>query len=434
MLSDRARDGGAAAAAEPISVPEPQAGLLFAHLFAMSSDAVAISSLAGGVFLDVNGAFCRMLGYEREEIIGRTSSELGIWVDPEDREAMIRRLDPQGRASGLELRLRTKSGETRIVQSSAQVVEVGGISHVLLVDRDITERMEVEEALRDQAKRLEVLHAIDRQLLAAATLEDLVRAGLSRFRVLVPCERASVALFVAPDEGLLFQVDGDDETRLSDGARIPLQDAGGIMELLREGKPSVVEDLREHIELPQSLQILRSEGLRTHASWPMMAQGQLLGTLNLASTRPRAFTDRHLEVTREIADQLAIAITQTRSRSAEREHASELESLVEKLRDAEAGYRTLVEQLPAIVYTAEFGSDGAWRYVSPRIEPILGFSPQEWLADPELWFRQLHPDDRDRALEQESLSETRGSLDSLLSIACSPATAGRCGSATKPWS
>ena len=69
---------------------------------------------------------------------------------------------------------------------------------------------------------------------------------------------------------------------------------------------------------------------------------------------------------------------------------------------AESHYRSLVEQLPAIVYSAELGASGVWTYVSPQIEEILGFTPQEWMADPELWANQLHPDDRERALNQEN--------------------------------
>ncbi len=65
-------------------------------------------------------------------------------------------------------------------------------------------------------------------------------------------------------------------------------------------------------------------------------------------------------------------------------------------------YRRLVERLPAIIYTAELGENGRWRYISPQAEEILGYSPEEWIADPGLWARLLHPDDRERALEQES--------------------------------
>jgi diguanylate cyclase (GGDEF)-like protein/PAS domain S-box-containing protein len=65
-------------------------------------------------------------------------------------------------------------------------------------------------------------------------------------------------------------------------------------------------------------------------------------------------------------------------------------------------YRRLIERLPAIVYASELGEHGRWRYVSPQIEDILGYTPEEWLADPSLWSRLLHPEDRERALEQET--------------------------------
>jgi diguanylate cyclase (GGDEF)-like protein/PAS domain S-box-containing protein len=66
------------------------------------------------------------------------------------------------------------------------------------------------------------------------------------------------------------------------------------------------------------------------------------------------------------------------------------------------GYRRLVERLPAIVYAAELGEHGRWRYVSPQVEEITGYSQEEWLADPGLWTKLIHPDDRERALSQET--------------------------------
>src|SRR5258705_1606816 len=64
--------------------------------------------------------------------------------------------------------------------------------------------------------------------------------------------------------------------------------------------------------------------------------------------------------------------------------------------------RRLVERLPAIVYAAELGENGRWRYVSPQVEEILGYTPEEWLADEGLWAKLLHPEDRERALSQET--------------------------------
>jgi diguanylate cyclase (GGDEF)-like protein/PAS domain S-box-containing protein len=68
---------------------------------------------------------------------------------------------------------------------------------------------------------------------------------------------------------------------------------------------------------------------------------------------------------------------------------------------AHTDYRELVEKIPAVSYTAEFGSDCAWHFVSPQVEQLLGYSVEEWCADPGLWFRLIHPDDRAAVLAAE---------------------------------
>ncbi len=80
----------------------------------------------------------------------------------------------------------------------------------------------------------------------------------------------------------------------------------------------------------------------------------------------------------------------------------------ELLEEAEGRYRRLVEELPAVSYIAEPGAKGAWEYVSPQLEPMLGFSQEEWTADPTLWARRIHPEDRDRVLEEEQRDSILG--------------------------
>jgi PAS domain S-box-containing protein len=69
--------------------------------------------------------------------------------------------------------------------------------------------------------------------------------------------------------------------------------------------------------------------------------------------------------------------------------------LPQQLAIAEARYRALVEQIPAVTFMASLEGGISDVYVSPQIEGLLGFSQEEWMSDPVLWFRQLHPDDRD---------------------------------------
>ena len=81
--------------------------------------------------------------------------------------------------------------------------------------------------------------------------------------------------------------------------------------------------------------------------------------------------------------------------------------LVRDLENAEERYRAMVEQLPAVLYVADFGAEATWHYVSPRIQELLGYSAEEWLADPRLWMAHIHPDDRRRVIEDENFDGRR---------------------------
>jgi PAS domain S-box-containing protein len=72
------------------------------------------------------------------------------------------------------------------------------------------------------------------------------------------------------------------------------------------------------------------------------------------------------------------------------------------LRETEAKYRSLVEGTPAVVYISEFPKEGHWRYASPQVQQILGFSSEEWVDTPGLWQERLHPVDRDRVLREQN--------------------------------
>ncbi len=75
--------------------------------------------------------------------------------------------------------------------------------------------------------------------------------------------------------------------------------------------------------------------------------------------------------------------------------------LTDELTVAEAQYRSVVERVPGVVYVAEAGQHGRWHFVSPKIEELLGYSPEEWVSDPTLWLSRIHPGDRDRMILAE---------------------------------
>jgi diguanylate cyclase (GGDEF)-like protein/PAS domain S-box-containing protein len=85
-------------------------------------------------------------------------------------------------------------------------------------------------------------------------------------------------------------------------------------------------------------------------------------------------------------------------------------SPIEPATAGDPDYSGLLAQVPAIVYTADPGVDGRWHYVSPQIEVILGFSPEEWCDDPTLWAQRLHPEDAEEAIAGEIAVSAGGEL------------------------
>jgi two-component system cell cycle sensor histidine kinase/response regulator CckA len=126
---------------------------LFAKAFRSSPLAITISTLAEGRYVDVNDAFLQMLNYERMDVVGRTATDLRVWADPEDRVRMLQQLGKASITKGLSTKLRTRSGEMREVNLSAELIELDGVPCVLAVTQDVTEAKRMESQLR-QAHRM----------------------------------------------------------------------------------------------------------------------------------------------------------------------------------------------------------------------------------------------------------------------------------------
>ncbi len=84
----------------------------------------------------------------------------------------------------------------------------------------------------------------------------------------------------------------------------------------------------------------------------------------------------------------------------------ELRRITEELRNTQASYRSLTGHLPLVTYVQSLGGDGKTTFVSPQIDRLVGYTADEWLADPGLFLRLVHADDRDR------VAETRAAVDS----------------------
>lgn len=116
--------------------------------FMTGLDAFYIATLEEGRIIDINQVFEDVFGYTREEVIGKTSLELGLYYDPTDREAMVAKLKSSGHVRDLEFKGKRKDDRLITISISVSVALIGNCKHIIGVIRDITERKNAENSLR----------------------------------------------------------------------------------------------------------------------------------------------------------------------------------------------------------------------------------------------------------------------------------------------
>lgn len=126
----------------------------FRTAFITSPDSVNINRLKDGEYVDINEGFSQIMGYSREEVLGRTSVELDIWVNPRDRKRLVAGLKQDGYVNNLEAKFRTQGGSVRDGLMSAKILNLKGEPHILSITRDITELKRTQEALLKSEEQL----------------------------------------------------------------------------------------------------------------------------------------------------------------------------------------------------------------------------------------------------------------------------------------
>jgi PAS domain S-box-containing protein len=114
-------------------------------IFKLCPDPIIVSRLGDGLICDINEAFTRDTGFNREDVIGKKSVDVGIWLEKSDREQMLRKVGHKGHVDNFEAQRRRKDGSIFNVLISASVIPLQGESHLISVIRDITEHKMLEK-------------------------------------------------------------------------------------------------------------------------------------------------------------------------------------------------------------------------------------------------------------------------------------------------
>jgi two-component system, cell cycle sensor histidine kinase and response regulator CckA len=159
----------------------------FSRAFRASPAAITIADLKTGLYLEVNGTFEQITGYQRDEVIGKSWDEMGMWTDPSNRDEAVKRLLEDGSLRNWEFSFCKKNGDVGNGLISAELIEIDGHPCAITATIDITERLHLENQLR-QAQKLEsigrlaggVAHDFNNLLTVINGYSDFLTTGLDR--------------------------------------------------------------------------------------------------------------------------------------------------------------------------------------------------------------------------------------------------------------
>jgi PAS domain S-box-containing protein len=155
----------------------------FSTAFQSSPDAITISTLKDGGYIEVNDSCLRMLGYQREEMLGNTAIALKIWANPDDRERMKQQIQHQETITNLEIKLRRKSGEIFPALFSAKLIYLENEPCLLAIAADITMLKQAEKALARLAEIGELAAMIVHEVRNPLTTISMVLNAFKRLEL-----------------------------------------------------------------------------------------------------------------------------------------------------------------------------------------------------------------------------------------------------------
>lgn len=275
----------------------------------------------GDRFLEANDAFLDLLGVDSLED-ARTSE---FYQHLSHQEQLV-----LGQQRRRELLLHRNDGRAVWVVLSETLTHIEGKSIIAGLLEDVTLRKQAEASLKRYTKRLETLRHLDRLILQNLPPAEIAHLALQATTPLIPCQLLDVTIFDMESQDVtVLAAQTSEGIRFSSGERFSFHDYGTI-EQLQHHQAVIIDDLAELENLPPLMQQLANQGIRSIARLPIWAQGELIGSLKLAANEPHAFTQDDLEIAQELANQIAIAIQQSRLREHLQRYTEQLEQEVHR--------------------------------------------------------------------------------------------------------
>ena len=292
----------------------------FSKAFNASPLVLTISSLDDGKLIEVNETFVKTTGYSREEVIGRTTVELGLWADTGDRTEEMNTVRRTGQVRNAEYRFRTRDDGEIIGLLSAERIEIGGEAFALTVIQDITARKRAEDALLAAERRAaDEYQALLSRIVPLAQTLGKTRDLISVYRALrefiatsMPCSAFFVSFYDSQTSlrSAAYAWGEQGEVDISELPPITLTPEGGPNSQAVFQKRSVVVSRYMDVMKGRPHIIVQEDGVDPNSSLvvPMLVMDRVVGTLEVQAYADEAFTHDHVVALEMAANLAAVAI------------------------------------------------------------------------------------------------------------------------------
>ena len=343
--------------------------------FQTSPDSININRLDDGLFVDINEGFTAITGYTREEVIGKTSLEVNLWDDPEDRKKLVDRLLKDGFVNNQESKFRAKDGHVLTGLMSARIIILDETPHVISITRNIETLKQAEETLQRQLRELTILHNISTAASSSTSVDELLQRTTDIISdALLP---TNCGIELVSENGDTYQTHPSYRGASKKEIRIPMPISKGVTgKVIRNGIPIRLGNVSD-----ETVYIEVTEGVQSELCVPIKIQERVIGVINVESKTADAFDEADERLFNTIAGTLATSIEQLRLFETSQRRLQEL-TIISSVALAATRATTLdelIENITGIIgntlYSDNFGvllmnEDGTALYPHPSYRGI----------------------------------------------------------------
>jgi PAS domain S-box-containing protein len=300
-------------------------------MFRIMANATSASVLIyqGERLVYVNQAFQALSGFSQSELF---AMKYWDFVHPDDREMVKERGQARQRGEVVPknyyFRILTKHGKLLWMELNSDRILYQGKPAGLVIAMDVTEAKKSEQNIQTNLLRIEAMYKMGVKILAAQSPQDTARATLTHLDEIVPFYAARVMVV----DGARGQIEVLAASCRNPAflpileAGLPIEDYASSLEGLSKGQITQIDDL-QMVADKLVYRVLLEGGARSCLDVPLIAEGILLGVLQVAGKQAGAYASKHSEILNEVADLLAVALRQSQLLAAEQQRRNELERI-----------------------------------------------------------------------------------------------------------